>query len=240
MKELANEKLYIKEEFNTMKKAKKIALLALCAVLLVGASVAGTLAYLTSKTETLKNTFTIGKVKITLDEAKTNQYGVKVDKDGKELSEGAVDHRISTGGNAYTLVPGTEYTKDPTVHVEANSEDSWIFVKVSNGISAFEAVSDTSESYKTIADQITANGWTVLTGQEGVYYKSYTKSDMKTDLKVFESFRIADNANTVTGWESIGETTTVEVTAYAIQKTGFTTASAAWTEVSKSAETTGE
>lgn len=241
MKELANEKLYIKEEINTMKKAKKIALLALCAVLLVGASVAGTLAYLTSKTGTLENTFTIGKVKITLDEAKTNQYGVKVDKNGKELTEGAADYRISTGGNAYTLVPGTKYTKDPTVHVEANSEDSWIFVKVSNGISAFEAASDTTDSYKKIAGQITANNWTALDNETDVYYKEYTKSDKTTDLKVFETFRIAVDANTVTGWESISTAaTTVEVTAYAIQKTGFTTPSAAWTEVSKSAETTGE
>ena len=49
-----------------MKKAKKVLLLALCAVLLVGATIAGTVAYLTSTTTEVKNTFTAGKVQILL------------------------------------------------------------------------------------------------------------------------------------------------------------------------------
>lgn len=47
------------------------------AVLLVAASVMGTLAYLTS-TDTVKNTFTVGKVAITLDEAEVTEYGEAV------------------------------------------------------------------------------------------------------------------------------------------------------------------
>ena len=50
-----------------MKKAKKALALVLCAVLLVAGSVMGTMAYLTSKDEVV-NTFTVGKVGITLDE----------------------------------------------------------------------------------------------------------------------------------------------------------------------------
>ena len=42
-----------------MKNAKKVLLLVLCAVLLVGASVAGTVAYLTA-TDSVENTFTVG------------------------------------------------------------------------------------------------------------------------------------------------------------------------------------
>ena len=54
-----------------MKNAKKVLLLALCAILLVGATIAGTVAYLTSqKTDTY--TFTVGKVSITLTEDKIN------------------------------------------------------------------------------------------------------------------------------------------------------------------------
>ena len=56
-----------------MKKSKAI-LMALCAVLLVAASVMGTLAYLTS-TDTVTNTFTVGNVQIKLDEAKVNEEG---------------------------------------------------------------------------------------------------------------------------------------------------------------------
>ena len=61
-----------------MKNAKKILVLLLCAVLLVGASVAGTLAYLTSQA-TVTNSFTVGKVVLGgdaqagLDEAKVDE-----------------------------------------------------------------------------------------------------------------------------------------------------------------------
>ena len=51
-----------------MKKAKKVVALALCAVMLVVGSVAGTMAYLQSTTGVVTNTFTIGNVAITLDE----------------------------------------------------------------------------------------------------------------------------------------------------------------------------
>ena len=51
-----------------MKTKSKALLLTLCAVLLVAASVMGTMAYLTS-TDKVENTFTVGNVKITLDEA---------------------------------------------------------------------------------------------------------------------------------------------------------------------------
>ena len=57
-----------------MKKATKVLALMLCAVLLVTATVAGTLAYLTSS-DTVENTFTVGSVTITLDEACVNEYG---------------------------------------------------------------------------------------------------------------------------------------------------------------------
>lgn len=204
-----------------MKSGKKALLLALCAVLLVAATVMGTMAYLTS-TDTVTNTFTIGKVAITLDEAKVDENGTAV------IPEVRVDN------NAYHLMPGHEYKKDPTVHVTANSEGSYIFVKVENGIAAYEAATSTEEGgYKKITDQITANGWTALANVAGVYYKSYEKSDAATDLVVFGNFKIADNANNVSGWGNItAENTKVIVTAYAVQKDGFDTPAAAWTVAS--------
>lgn len=95
-----------------MKKAKKILALLLCAVLLVAASVAGTLAYLTSQDEVVNN-FTVGQVKITLDEAPVDENGDEID--------GA---RVKT--NSYKLLPGHEYDKDPQVHVLADSEDCYV------------------------------------------------------------------------------------------------------------------
>lgn len=95
-----------------MKTKSKALLLTLCAVLLVAASVLGTMAYLTS-TDTVTNTFTIGKVEIKLDETDvTNPTGPRVQ------------------ANSYKLMPGTTYTKDPTVTVLKGSEDSYVRMKV--------------------------------------------------------------------------------------------------------------
>lgn len=95
-----------------MKTKSKALLLTLCAVLLVAASVLGTMAYLTSSAE-VKNTFTVGKVEIKLDETDvTNPTGPRVT------------------ANSYKLMPGTTYTKDPTVTVKAGSEESYVRMKV--------------------------------------------------------------------------------------------------------------
>lgn len=200
-----------------MKKKTKALMLVLCAVLLVTASVLGTMAYLTS-TDQVVNTFTVGKVAITLDEA-------KVDPDGKPVADAA---RVKK--NTYHLLPGHGYTKDPTVHVQANSEDSFIFVKVENGIEKYEAGTEVNPK---IAKQIADCGWQPLKDDnnvdvKNVYYKTYTKSAEITNLPVFGHFTIADNANTVEGWNDISAAANVTVTAYAVQKSGFNTAFDAW------------
>lgn len=100
-----------------MKTKSKALLLTLCAVLLVAASVLGTMAYLTS-TDTVTNTFTVGSVAIKLDEAKANPDGT--------LVEGA--DRVK--GNAYKLLPGHTYNKDPMVTVLNGSEASYIKMTV--------------------------------------------------------------------------------------------------------------
>ena len=100
-----------------MKTKSKALLLTLCAVLLIAASVLGTMAYLTSSAE-VKNTFTVGKVEIKLDEAKVTADGIPV--------EGAA--RVTE--NSYKLMPGNTYTKDPTVTVKAGSEASYVRMKV--------------------------------------------------------------------------------------------------------------
>lgn len=189
---------------------KKSIALVMMAVLLVAASVMGTLAFLTS-TASVTNTFTVGKVAITLDEAAVDVYGAPIEN----------ADRVSA--NKYKLIPGHEYTKDPTVHFAAGSEASYLFVKVENGIAAIEA--DT-----TIANQITAKGWTALTGADGVYYKQVAAntSAAAIDYPVFETFKLDGEANV-----SLYADAEVKVTAYAIQADGFTDAAAAWTEVSK-------
>lgn len=96
--------------------------MSLCAVLLVAASVLGTMAYLTDSKD-VKNTFTVGNVAIKLDEAKVDENGTQVvDKDGNPVA------RVTR--NAYKLLPGHTYVKDPTVTVLKPSVASYVRMKV--------------------------------------------------------------------------------------------------------------
>lgn len=190
-----------------MKTKSKALLLSLCAVLLVVASVMGTMAYLTS-TATVTNTFTVGDaVTITLDEAKVNPDGTPV--------TGAA--RVTE--NSYKLMPGHEYTKDPTVHVTGG--ECYVFVKVTNGLTGLEAETNTIEA------QMEARGWKAVTGVEGLYVYA-TGSEVKTavsgdpaddtPLTVFEKFTIKDTAVR----DDLTKASNIVIKAYAVQTDGFT------------------
>ena len=198
-----------------MKTRSKALLLILCAMLLLVASALGTVAYLTVQ-DTVTNTFSVGKVDATLIEGSAGKRSMRARSTGAPVDE-----------NDHILMPGHTYTKDHTIHVDAVSEDSYIFVKVENGIASYEAASSAEEGgYRTIADQITDNGWTALESAADVYYREYVKSSTGSDFAVFNTFKIADNANDAESWGSCDAQ--VVVTAYAVQKDGFDTASAAW------------
>ena len=83
-----------------MKKKTFVLLLAL--VLIAGAAVGGTLAWLTDTTEAVQNTFTTSDIEITLAETTA----------------------------AYKMIPGCTIAKDPKVTVKAGSEDCYLFVKI--------------------------------------------------------------------------------------------------------------
>ena len=100
-----------------MKTKRNALLLTFSAVLLVVATVFGTIAYLTS-TDKVKNTFTVGNVAINLDEAKVTPDGT------------AVTPAERVEANDYKLIPGHTYTKDPTVTVKSGSEESYVRMKV--------------------------------------------------------------------------------------------------------------
>lgn len=85
-----------------MKKKTFVLLLAL--VLIAGAAVGGTLAWLTDTTEAVQNTFTTSDIKIELAESKNLDL---------------------------KMVPGCTIEKDPKVTVIAGSEKCYLFVKLS-------------------------------------------------------------------------------------------------------------
>ena len=190
-----------------MKKFVKPLVIAICAVLLVAGSVAGTLAYLTATSE-VTNTFTVGNITIALDEAQVDEYGEKVTPAARVTD------------NSYKLVPGRTYKKDPTIHVTEGSEACYLFVRIENNISGVVTGS--------VADQLNANGWKPLTGNVSYYDDVVDASGEEADVNVavFESFTVKADATNEQIAACNGQT--IKVTAYAVQSHGFADADDAW------------
>ena len=212
------------------KNLKKLLLAVCCAALLVCVSIGATVAYLTSKDE-VKNTFTVGKVAITLDEAAVDANGTPI--------EGAA--RVKE--NSYKLMPNHEYTKDPTVTVKAGSEESYVrmlvtvtFDKVLTDAQLATKLDDIIIGYDAAewlrnaktANTETKDGktYTVITYE---YLYRATVSAPTADEKLpalFEGIKVPSNWTNKT-LEDLGGFK-IDIVAEAIQKDGFETADLAW------------
>ena len=209
-----------------MKTRSKALLLTLCAVLLVAATIFGTMAYLTS-TDTVTNTFTVGKVNIKLDEAKANPDGSLV----------ANADRVKA--NECKLLPGHTYNKDPMVTVLSGSESSYVKMTVTfskaneldaifapdgaNLTSIFNGYDAAKWTYKGDTKDETAN-----TRTYEFWYKEAVAAptaDVALDA-LFDSITVPGEI-TNEQLATIGGMT-ITVNAYAIQADGFADADAAW------------
>ena len=221
-----------------MKTRSKALLLSLCAVLLVAASVLGTMAYLTD-TQTVTNTFTVGSVAIALNEA-----------DVKPDGSYETDHNKRVHGNEYHLLPGHTYIKDPTVTVNAGSEDAYVrmIVTVENIDQLMNALPESGTTAKyygtdgTFLLQMLCGGWNPDIWQ----YEGYNESsDRKTGNYEFRYYQAVAKSINATVLDDLFETITVPgeidndhiaylkdvkiiVNAHAIQADGFANADEAW------------
>ncbi len=131
-----------------MKHSKKILALAMSIAVVASIAAAGTLAYLTGN-GSVTNTFNVGtkgQVSITLDEA-------KVDENGKAIANA---DRV-TENDYENMLPGQVLDKDPTVHVQANSAASYVFVEILNSMADASTL------------DINTDAWKAVDGRDGVY-----------------------------------------------------------------------
>ena len=212
-----------------MKRSKSL-VLALCAVLLVVGTILGTVAYL-QDTASVVNTFTVGNVHLKLDEAVVDEKG--------EPTGG----RTETG-NAYHLLPGETYTKDPTVTVLKGSEESYVRMMLTlNCASELDAIFAPNGAVLTeIFKGYDATKWEYVDVTRG------NDNTITYEFRYFETVEAEDNAdlvlaalfdtvtvpNTMTG-EQLATIADLKITveAHAIQATGFANADDAWTAFSK-------
>ena len=204
-----------------MKKNKL--LIPIMVLILVIGVVGGTLAWLTDKTETKVNTFTVGDINITLDETTS----------------------------VYKMVPGNTIDKDPSITVKGNSEKCYLFVKVDENGTTYTkdnvTVNKTFKDYITyeVSDGETPNGWIKLTTvHDNVWYRivNSDSSDQKfnvigytNDAGQFVSNKVLVK-NTVTKEMLEGAATDapeLPFTAYAVQFDNMADAATAWQEATK-------
>ena len=119
--------------------SKKALAVMLSLVLVIGCVTGGTLAWLTAGSETVTNTFTESGINITLNETKPEN-------------------------KTAPMVPGWKIDKNPTVTVDEDSEDCWLFVKITEStnpdLDAYISYA-IATGWKTVQPE-DANGVTVI------------------------------------------------------------------------------
>ena len=217
-------------------KARKI-LVSLAALALVAAiSIGGTLAYLTSSKQ-VTNTFTVGNVSIKLTETEVDADGKKVQNDGQDVRR--------EQGNSYNLLPNHEYSKDPMVTVLANSEESYVRMKVTFTFNKKLSDETLAMNLDNIFTGYNAKVWPrankevqTLTKNDGTtqytvityeYRYAGTVAKQTSDKNLEPLFTNVKIPNTWTNDDlaAIGAFN-IDIVAEAIQADGFDTADLAW------------
>ncbi len=210
-----------------MTKKRFVAIL-LCVTLVALAAIGATFAYLTD-TKSVNNTFTMGNVKITLDETNVN------DPEGDRVTS-----------NAYNVYPGAVVTKDPIVHnVGGNAAYIRATVNVSNWMNLCAAYypdfkeTFPNDGYKAALNLLVGElgeGWSVVGVEAGDTF-TIGQFDAKFILKYDGKLAAGENTTamfqTVTIPTGIDNASTdsfkeVKVVAQAIQADGFDTWEAAF------------
>lgn len=219
-----------------MKNVKKVIALVAAMVLVLAIGIGGTLAYLTSTTQKITNTFTVGKVNITLVE---HQYNPNKPEDLAPEVSGSIP-TVGADGQSYKLIPGTVYAKDPTVTVEADSEDCYLFVKFEETNNTFGTNNDKIVEFtNTMAEE--NSGWTQgtansdgITIPKDVWYREVKTTDATKSWNLIKDNKVTINDDLTNDVVSDDDFVAPELsfTAYAIQKSGFDVY-CAWKEISE-------
>ena len=193
-----------------MKKTLRKVLPVLALVLVVAvASVGGTLAWLTTKTDTVTNTFTVGNIGLNLSET----------------------------DRTYKIVPGVNIPKDPKVTVAANSEKCYVFLKVVQ--SNWPTPTYTGENNALIrkVNYTITNDWALYSTEVGsdpktitnVYYMVVDNQTTAKELQVLvdNQVTVADSL-TKAEVDDITIQPTLTFTAYAVQYEGMKDVADAW------------
>ena len=120
---------------------------------------------------------------------------------------------ITEEGQTYMLMPGVDIYKDPTVRVTGYT-----------GLPAYLFVVTEVSEYGTVLGFNMADGWTSLSGHNGVWYKELTSADIPGEDETYKDYPVLaadNNGYQITVFESLprGSEYTFAFKAYIGQKT---------------------
>lgn len=169
-----------------------------------------TIAWLISESKPVINTFTYGKIELTLSETDT-----ALDQDQNEYT------------NLYEMIPGQivgnfdgGIKKDPLITIEQGSEACWLFVELVE-----------SDNFKEFMEYsvLTGNGhWTALDSQQGVYFREVAEAEAPMQYWIIENNEVKVKEDVKEKLNKLVELPTLSITAYAVQRNGIETAQDAW------------
>lgn len=201
---------------------KKTLTIAIALVLVVALAVGATYAYLTASSGPVKNTFVAGGA-VKQGDLELFEHVANKNADGSYT----LDPVKETDGNAYTVMPGVDLPKDPTVNVKAASGAYYLFVEVTKG----EKVDG-----DTLAYTVDSSKWIKL-NIEGREVYAYTANGTNPAILNAELSNVAIlKGNTITVSDDVAkigalteDTAKLTFQAYACQAAGFADAAAAFT-----------
>lgn len=227
---------------------KKTLTIAIALVLVVALAVGATWAYLTATTGPVKNTFVAGSV-VANSDLELFEHVANKNTDGTYTLDTANKAHAGENGvyNAYTVMPGVNLPKDPTVNVKVANGAYYLFVEVTKG-SGFSPVTVDEKTGTPLSCNVDTTKWEKLslTGKDVdrevyVYYvtgenavKTYIQSAPVSDVAVLKTINNTQNTIEVNADNDIVATLSASASAltfnaYACQAAGFDDAAAAFT-----------
>lgn len=172
---------------------KRNILMIVLVLALVGFSI--TVAYLTSESNTVVNTFVSGKVDIDLIETSN------------------IDPKQSTYKNTYKMYPGAVIDKDPKVIVKKDSEECYLYVGIQNGL--------VTQKNGEATTNIDTNLWKKIAKDSYIYryHEPIKSSDKDQTIVVFTKLTIPTEFNNEDMKNLNGNA--IYVNAFAVQKNGL-------------------
>lgn len=232
---------------------KKTLTIAIALVLVVALAVGATYAYLTAQTKAVTNTFTAGGA-VKQSDLELFEHVANKEANGSytlDTNKKADAHENGVY-NSYTVMPGVNLPKDPTVEVTKANGEYYLFVEVTKG-SGFASVTvgegDNAKTGAPLSYAVDDANWQrlTLTGNDAerevyVYYvtgenaaKTYIQSAPVSNVAVLKTIGDTQNTITVNADNDIVATLTsasasaLTFNAYACQAAGFDDAAAAFT-----------